>query len=861
MELGNISQPVYGPGLEEPSSSMPGLLRMAHGFLHLVQPHSLPLELIADLTQTQGRVVTDEQKEELLRYELGFLVCIAIGLLFAVAVPLAGCCFCCCRCCGRCGGRMSQKQSGRMRSRRRALYSAVLLVSALLLAGDVCAFISNIRFSQSVSSAFPNINSTVHDLCSYLLSIPQQVSFIIDSSSVPLGSTNDSLQNIGPLLGGRITSSIRNCTDEALGSLQSLLGGDVPVILRMCGGHHGDTRAEGWAGGTCGVLGKASGEGCACPSLVWLERWHFGVYSWMSLAASPAMETLASTFGTINSTRWRLEELQGTYDGQLGTLRARIDSTLKRCGQPCSTTSSNGVAFVANYSTVPGVERQLEALWDVLDSGIEGDLEVISVLEQAPRKVQEQSQNVVTWTQEQLGYIRQEIRSMQDELPLQNVEETAGNLVNQTNAVLGDNQKTITDLDSIRWSVCALLCCMVLLVVLCNTCGLLLGPLGHKESTLPTQRGCLSNTGGNFFMAGVGFSFIFSWLLMLLVLLTFFLGGNIYMLVCESWSSQQLFQLVDTPGLIPSFNLSEVLGDESGTITFSQIYRECQQDAALWQTLRLDQRVSLDELLDISQYTGKISAAFQKLNITLTPISVLNESQRELLLNACHDAQPPSFTHTLQQLDQGVTAGSLQELATELEQLVGNASADVQRDLKADAAELRELDRELNHNFSGPLKTLKENIQLVQSQAAQLEAQTNSTLDKASATEEFLRREMGNIIKNETWAFLEELLDFFETYIAWAKSSLRMDVARCKPIAQSLDNVEAIACDHILDSMNTFWFSLGWCTVFLLPSIILAVRLAKFYRRMDINDDYRKEAVEIGPAFNLNKIPQPATSH
>ncbi|XP_010712921.1 prominin-1-A-like isoform X2 [Meleagris gallopavo] len=798
MELGNISQPVYGPGLEEPSSSTPGLVRMVHGFLRLVQPHGLPLELIADLAQTQGEVATDEQKEELLRYELGFLVCVAIGLLFAVAVPLAGCCFCCCRCCGRCGGRMSQKRSGRMRSRRRVLYGAVLLVSALLLAGDVCAFISNIRFSQSVSSTFPNINSTVHDLRSYLLSIPQQVSFVIDSSNVPLGNTNDSLLNIGPLLGGRIASSIRNNTDEALGSLQSLLG---------------------------------------------------------------AMETLASTFGTINSTRWRLEKLQGTYDGQLGTLRARIESTLQRCGQPCSTASSNGVAFVANYSTVPGVERQLEALRDVLDSGIEGDLEVISVLEQAPRKVQEQSQDVVTRTQEQLGYIRQEIRSMQDQLPLQNMEERAGNLVNQTGAVLRDSQKTVTDLDSVRWSVCALLCCMVLLVVLCNTCGLLLGPLGHKESTLPTQRGCLSNTGGNFFMAGAGFSFIFSWLLMLLVLLTFFLGGNIYMLVCESWRSQQLFQLVDTPGLIPGFNLSEVLGDESGTVTFSQIYRQCQQDAALWQTLRLDQRVSLDELLNISQYTGEISATFQKLNITLTPISVLNESQRELLLNACRDAQPPNFTHTLQQLDQGITVGSLQELATELEQLVDNAGADVQVDLMADAAELRELDRELKSNFSGPLKTLKENIQLVQSQAAQLEAQTKSTLDKANATEEFLGREMGNIIKKEMWAFLEELLNFFETYITWAKSSLRMDVARCKPIAQSLDNVEAIACDHILDSMNTFWFSLGWCTVFLLPSIILAVRLAKFYRRMDIDDDYRKEAVEIGPAFNLYKIPRPATRH
>lgn len=49
--------------------------------------------------------------------------------------------------------------------------------------------------------------------------------------------------------------------------------------------------------------------------------------------------------------------------------------------------------------------------------------------------------------------------------------------------------------------MCVLLCCMVLLVVLCNVMGLLLGPLGLKESVLPTQRSCVSNAGGNFFMA------------------------------------------------------------------------------------------------------------------------------------------------------------------------------------------------------------------------------------------------------------------------------------------------------------------------------------------------------------------------
>ena len=39
---------------------------------------------------------------------------------------------------------------------------------------------------------------------------------------------------------------------------------------------------------------------------------------------------------------------------------------------------------------------------------------------------------------------------MQDQLPLQNMEERAGNLVNQTGAVLRDSQKTVTDLDSVR---------------------------------------------------------------------------------------------------------------------------------------------------------------------------------------------------------------------------------------------------------------------------------------------------------------------------------------------------------------------------------------------------------------------------
>ncbi|NXR09127.1 PROM1 protein, partial [Semnornis frantzii] len=90
MELGNISQPAYGPGPVAPETSSPLLVAMVHGFLQLVQPNDLPI----------GTLVLCYLSfflSQLLIYELGFLVCAAIGLLFIILVPLVGSCFCCCR--------------------------------------------------------------------------------------------------------------------------------------------------------------------------------------------------------------------------------------------------------------------------------------------------------------------------------------------------------------------------------------------------------------------------------------------------------------------------------------------------------------------------------------------------------------------------------------------------------------------------------------------------------------------------------------------------------------------------------------------------------------------------------------------
>lgn len=46
-----------------------------------------------------------------------------------------------------------------------------------------------------------------------------------------------------------------------------------------------------------------------------------------------------------------------------------------------------------------------------------------------------------------------------------------------------------------------------------------------------------------FFFSGVGFSFLFSWVLMIVVVLTFVTGGNVEKLVCEPFEDKTLFKV------------------------------------------------------------------------------------------------------------------------------------------------------------------------------------------------------------------------------------------------------------------------------------------------------------------------------
>ncbi|ESO95550.1 hypothetical protein LOTGIDRAFT_175168 [Lottia gigantea] len=68
---------------------------------------------------------------------------------------------------------------------------------------------------------------------------------------------------------------------------------------------------------------------------------------------------------------------------------------------------------------------------------------------------------------------------------------------------------------------------------------------------------------------------------------------------------------------------------------------------------------------------------------------------------------------------------------------------------------------------------------------------------------------------------------------------LKNDIAKCTPIYNLYQSVIVIGmCKYVLDAFSGFWFSVGWCIFFFIPSTIFAVKLAKHYRKMRFLDEY-----------------------
>ncbi|XP_057598191.1 prominin-2 isoform X5 [Hippopotamus amphibius kiboko] len=392
--------------------------------------------------------------------------------------------------------------------------------------------------------------------------------------------------------------------------------------------------------------------------------------------------------------------------------------------------------------------------------------------------------------------------------------------------------KDVQRYERYRWIVGCVLCSVVLLVVVCNLLGLNLGIWGLSAREDPSHSEAKGEAGARFLMVSVGFSFLFAAPLILFVFATFLVGGNMQTLVCRSWESGELYEFADTPGNMPSsMNLSQLLGLKKN-LSILLAYQQCKQGAALWTVLQLNDSYDLEKHLDISQYTAKLQEELQKLNVDVKNLDLLSPAARRdlkaLQNSGLESIHYPAF---LVEIQKPVVNTSVEKLAQELEglsQTQGNAVLGQQ--LQKEAQGLRNLHQEKLLPQQSLVAKLNLSVQALASSAPHLQPETSGVLDRVAYLKGELPTWATRILRNESECFLTREMGYFYQYVTWVREEVTQRIATCQPLSGALDNGRVILCDMVADPWNAFWFCLGWCTFFLIPSIIFAVKTSKYFR-------------------------------
>uniref|UniRef100_A0A3P9MS00 Prominin 1 b n=1 Tax=Poecilia reticulata TaxID=8081 RepID=A0A3P9MS00_POERE len=622
--------------------------------------------------------------------------------------------------------------------------------------GVLVAYAANHNISTQIKSTRRLINTNMRDLKTFANNTPAQIDYLTAQYTTAKNKVLSDLDNIGPLLGARIHSHLEKEVVPAL-----------DVALRMAGAMRETKEALENVSSALEILQEGMGK---------LQASLAGERSSLSNTLSDPACTNGAVSPTCNTIRSTLP--------QLGTN--------------------------ADFSKLPNVNEALTNINTVLKIDLSNIVQKgYTSFNDTPAMVKEQTRNIVTGVKSMLDKIGNEINGFSKMFPVESSLANFTIFLNERHKFIESFYPQVDQMDFYRWIACVAVLCTIVLIMAFNMLGLLCGTCGYDKQATPTTRGCLSNTGGNLLMAGVGFSFIFAWVLMGLVTTLFAVGGNVEKLICEPLANRQLFKIIDTPFLVHpekrNFLPGMLFQNPNIDLTLGSMYRECYENNGLYHALQLENIFNINSFLNRTVYNKDLAKVLEGVQVDLRDIMLLDQAGRDNLMNFANSGVGEiDYPAYLAEVNKGVTIVDLLSFCSDLEdqadQLPRGA---LENALKGHANSIRSIHREQVVPMEQAMVrfTLSQGIKLLQKMSNDLPMKVTNILSAIDAAEYLITQNASHVVKQETKAFVHSLVGYFKQYTDWVKNSLSAEVAQCKPISNMVDSMEIVGCSFIIDSV------------------------------------------------------------
>lgn len=365
-------------------------------------------------------------------------------------------------------------------------------------------------------------------------------------------------------------------------------------------------------------------------------------------------------------------------------------------------------------------------------------------------------------------------------------------------------------------------------IVVIYILGIIFGEIGRNRDDDPTDRECMANCGGCLLVIGWVLSLLLYFIIAIFAA-TFFLFGSMgEKFICQPLAEPNNFQTIQEL-------LTEVIPDAANfsSFNFSTALRNCEQNQGIWAALELDDAFGndIDEVLSNFENELNVTSILGDFNFDETVEFDVNPLKNLTNLN---------FTVINFDLLQAELNKSFPSLDQQIEKIANLSSqlppGDLQDELNNHSEELTRIqDEELEplqnqvKNLSMELPDLEQKITALQNDASQLVTDVETLLQDAETT------------LKDVDALIPKITDIVTQTLDHAKMEIKTNLGSCRPLYNLYDSVDYIMCDNFFDSLNSIWLGFGIAVVFFIFGVIFAVKLSKFYRRMNEADNYHQE--------------------
>lgn len=722
-----------------------------------------------------------EQWQTLLTHYAALISVLIILLIFGVLMPICGLCFCCCRCCGKCGARSKPFDKKGDLCRKICLASLLIIAGTLMLFGVVCAFVSNQHMQDGTNELSGNLKVAVKDADIFIDATENQINMLF--------STNyKEFENL-------LFLTLDTCSSIVLDQLREY------------------------------------SNATALTEVVNIVNGLDGIKS-----------NLTFMRGVTKYLRQQADDLRNGLEKvktNLLHILMECESTLS----PCSELYSNYIQQLhveIDYNNLPDITKELDQLSSVLDSGIK---DTVQQGQQAFDSIKDEINRTIG---SEIPKVKRAVKQAGKEIAAGSSNVTA--TLTKVKSVLHDYvDSPLSDVDVIlkkyspyRYYIGLGVSCALLLITLCITLGLICGVCGKRPDAYSDDC-CNKGAGSRFLMIAVGIMFMFAIVFVIVTVAHFFLGILSQRLVCDTLrdpDDNQVVKLVDDV-----LNLKQTIGLD---VNISWVLNSCNQNYSAYNVFQLQGQYDLNEVVNyidkfeinktLNELTNQIHAN--------TQIEILSpEAKQDLQDLVSSGIANINYDKFIDELTNNLTSADLNFLATKLDELVVIVQEKLPNNLEL-AKQLTKCARNLRRlqqDFIVPMtKKAKESIEVALNLKKSLNFGKDSFEEAINDLIEELEAAQSYLQVNGSKTMTEIATDFgygverqVRTYLYRVVNNTKDKVGTCGPLSAGLNSTLIATCDKILLPWNGFWFSLMWCLLLFIPTIILSVKLATLYQKYE----------------------------